>query len=161
MKSEGESRKKLILMLKILLGVLIAVIVKSYIDRAPAATTPATVAVAPKPVVPPKVLTTAEKNQLAANAKKAAAENEKTQEVERVAYAKVMEETILRGGHSVDVVAYGPKHQNLKLKWALVSKAMAFNFFDETPGLWDQMKSEGFKKFTITDGYDESWSWAL
>ncbi len=121
----------------------------------PNTTSPSTQAVSAKPV---KLLTPAE---LEAARKRAAVANEHSQEQARIAYAKFMENNLLRANFNVDVVAYGPKHQYLEMKWVLASKSLAFNFTEQQQDALSQMKSEGFKKFTITDGYDESWTWTL
>ena len=106
-------------------------------------------------------LTPEEKRQIEAEHKKAAAEQEAAEEQARMAYAKFMEESLLRKDMNVDVIAYGPKHKYMKLKWVLVSKAVAFNFGEQRGDLIKQMRDMGFSKFVLTDGYDESWTWDL
>lgn len=93
--------------------------------------------------------------------KKVAAEQDRQQEQVRNAYAKFLENNLLRNDINADVVAYGPKHKYLKLKWVLANKALAFNFTEQRQDLLRQMKSEGYTKFTITDGYEDSWEWNL
>lgn len=103
---------------------------------------------------PPKPLTPAEQ-------KKIDAEFEASKEPARVAYAKFTEDNLLAAGYNVDVVAYGPKHKYLKLKWILVSKVTAYQFSHDNSGMWQTMREAGFTKFAITDGYDETWTWDL
>lgn len=97
-------------------------------------------------------------------AKETAREAKESAEAEeglRLEYAKTVEESLLRSNMNVDVTAYGPQHKFLKLKWVLASKALAFNFSEQRQDMLSQMRQYGFTKFTITDGYDESWTWNL
>ena len=110
---------------------------------------------------PPKPLSPAEQKKAATEQKKAAAEFEAVQEQVRVAYAKTMEDALLGSGYNVDVTAYGPRHKYLKLKWILVSKVTAYQFSHDQSSIWEAMRKASFTKFTITDGYDESWYWNL
>jgi hypothetical protein len=105
--------------------------------------------------------TSAEQRKIDADQKKAAAELDKENEQSRVAYAKFIEESLLREDMNVDVTAYGPKHKYMTLKWVLVSKATAFNFGEQRQDMLTQMRKIGFTKFRLTDGYDESWTWDL
>jgi hypothetical protein len=81
-------------------------------------------------------------------------------ETARQAAAKVMENNLLGQGFNVDVNAIGLHHTTLRLKWILVSKVTAYQFSQQGDTL-QGLKDMGFKKFTITDGYDESWTWTL
>lgn len=79
----------------------------------------------------------------------------------RVAFAKDVENRMLAQGINCDVVAIGPKHTILKFKWALVSKVTAYQFAHSDSDMWKEMERQGFKKFIISDGFDEEWSWTL
>lgn len=103
---------------------------------------------------PPKPKTKAE-------IKREAAQLAKLNEALRIAYAKNVEDRMLAQGINCDVVAIGPKHTILRFKWALVSKVTAYQFAHSDTDMWKEMGKLGFAKFTITDGYDESWYWTL
>jgi hypothetical protein len=78
----------------------------------------------------------------------------------RDAMAKSIENSFLKDGYSVDVVANGPDHTTLLIKWVLVSKALAYQFAQNN-GFFDTAKKAGFKNIKISDGYDEAWAWQL
>lgn len=120
-----------------------------------------TPAVSAQPSLPLKSLSPAEKGAVAKAQKTAHAEAEKNEETVRIAYAKLIENNLLRNNMNVDVYSHGPKHSQLTMKWVLASKSLVFRFSEEQQDTLQQMKQVGFKKFTITDGYDQSWSWNL
>lgn len=113
------------------------------------------------PYTPPKPLTAAEKRKAEAEQRQAALLQDKADEQARIVYAKVMEDRLLAAGYDVDVTSYGPKHKFLKLKWVLTNKVLAYQFSHTNSEMWGTMRSAGFAKFTITDGYDFSWYWDL
>jgi len=101
------------------------------------------------------------KKAAALAAAKEAAQAEHDRERIRIAHAKLMENNLLGNGFNVDVIAGGPKHTHLTMKWILASKSLAFQFTEQQQDTLQQLKEEGFKRFTITDGYDQSWNWKL
>jgi hypothetical protein len=113
------------------------------------------------PEPPPKPKTKAELKQEAAEQKRQAEEEAKNDEAIRVVMAKTMENTFLGKGFNVDVNAIGPHHTTLRLKWVLVSKVTAYQIAQDDQETLMSLKKAGFKKFTITNGYDESWTWTL
>jgi hypothetical protein len=72
--------------------------------------------------------------------------------------AKTMENQLLGKGLNVDVNAVGPHYTTLRLKWILVSKMTAYQFTQDGQDTLRGLERAGFKHFTITDGYDESWT---
>lgn len=106
---------------------------------------------------PPKPLTDAELKRQEEQFHK---EFEKKQERERIQYAKTMEEVLLLSGFSADVYASGPKHNHLTMKYIGVTKSLAFRFGQDQEKLME-MRNAGFTKFTMTDGYSDSWTWKL
>jgi hypothetical protein len=110
-------------------------------------------------VEPP--LSPAERRARAKAQQKAKGEADKAQEKARIAYAKFMENGFLRNNMNVDVFAHGPRHTHLTMRWVLASKALAFQFTEQEQDTLQSMTREGFKKFTISDGYNESWTWDL
>jgi hypothetical protein len=123
-----------------------------------------------------KPKTAAEQRKEALEAKKQLAEQHKrsaaldaahaqaqawTEQEARKSYAKRLENTLLSENVNADVSAIGKGGSTLQLKWALVSKVMAYQFSNNAPQMFQDMKSLGFRKFVITDGYDETWMWRL
>lgn len=77
----------------------------------------------------------------------------------RRAYAKLYEERLLDKGINATVTASGPDLTRLTMKWILVSKVVAHQYAQGD--IINEIQAAGFKRFTITDGYDETWTWTL
>lgn len=119
-------------------------------------------ALADRPIPPPpKPLTAAEIKQRQEQEKRRKKEAAQQGEQLRILYAKNLENNLLRNDFNVDVIAFGPQHTKLKMKWIGVNKSLAFRFTEEQQDMLRQMKNEGFTTFTMTDGYDDSWTWTL
>jgi nucleotide-binding universal stress UspA family protein len=110
---------------------------------------------------PLKPKTKAELRVEAAAAKKAAVQQALLDEILRQAFAKDTENRMLANGVDCDVLAIGAHHTTLEYKWALASKVTAYQFQNNNSDMWSTMMHEGFKKFVLTDGYDETWTWDL
>lgn len=77
----------------------------------------------------------------------------------RRAYAKTYEESLLDKGINATVTTSGTDATTLQMKWILVGKVLAHQY---TKGsILGEMRNMGFRRFVITDGYDEAWSWDL
>jgi hypothetical protein len=96
----------------------------------------------------------------AGEAKKNAALEAVAKRAARDALAKTMEDNLLHQGLNVDVLATGKDHTILRIKWVLVSKALAYQL-SEKGDVTDVARAYGFKRVLITDGYDQAWSWDL
>jgi hypothetical protein len=81
-------------------------------------------------------------------------------ELVRIELANSIEKKLLLQGYSVDVNAIGSKHTVLRFKWALVTKALSYQVAND-PEFIDQIRTSGFKKMVLTDGYDEVWTITL
>lgn len=97
--------------------------------------------------------------RLRAEAAKQAAAARTTGIALRRAYARTYEEHLLDKGINATVTASGPDLTRLTMKWILVSKVVAHQY--AKGDIIGEMRVAGFKRFTITDGYDESWTWRL
>ncbi len=81
------------------------------------------------------------------------------QEIERIAYRGKLEDVMLSKGINVDITLAGKQHDRLTIKYALASKVTAYQFsHSEFPQQWSAM---GFRKVTLTDGYDEAYEWVF
>jgi hypothetical protein len=78
----------------------------------------------------------------------------------RKEYAKKYESSLLDKNMNVTVTTQGRDATTLRLEYILVSKVWAHQLSKEQE-LFDTLKSLGFKKFILTDGYDEEWYWTL
>lgn len=162
-KVSSTRAKVLGLLVLIALAVPVAILSKmvaEHADEAPVSTKAAVTKPA-TPIVPPKPPTKAELKAQAQERARQAKEQAITDETARVAYAKTMENLFLHDGMSVDVDAFGPKHTRIRLKYVLASKAMSYQITEQRQDILSQMKALGFTAFTLTDGYDESWTWHL
>jgi len=99
----------------------------------------------------------------AAEQKKGLAEAKKMGEGLRVEYAKRVERHFLEKGMSVDVTAEGPGKDVLRIKWALASKAAAYQMGQGE--LIGEAQAMGFRKVIFTNGFSSgmgfTWSWDL
>ncbi len=100
------------------------------------------------------------KNALAAIIKRAKGrEDVSVGTAARKAYAEIVENGLLSKGFNVDVTVSGPANTTLRIKWVLVSKVTAYEFANGE--YISTLKQHGFKRFVLTDGYDETWTWNL
>jgi hypothetical protein len=82
------------------------------------------------------------------------------QETARRVYARQFEIRMLDQGMDATVTVRGEHGTTLHMKWILVGRVLAHQMSQE-PELFEKMREMGFKRFIITDGYDETWSWEL
>ena len=75
-------------------------------------------------------------------------------------FAKEYESHLLDNNMNADVTVGGADATTLTVKWALVSKVLAHKL-SQDPALFEKLRGMGFKKFVITDGYDDTWYWDL
>lgn len=92
--------------------------------------------------------------------KREAENEEKINEIARGVMGKSFEDRLLDKGLNVTVSVYGPKHTIMKLKWIGVSKVLAHQMA-KNGDFFEELRRNGFKKFIITDGYNEEWYWSL
>lgn len=90
------------------------------------------------------------KKQEIADQKRQAGDNRKT-------FAKEYERKLLDKGMDVYVTTIGKDCSTLKLKWVLVSRPLVHQICNED-GMMGTLRSLGFKKFILADGYDKSWT---
>lgn len=82
-------------------------------------------------------------------------------EPNRIDYAKGLENRLLDQEMNCDVKATGVLHQTLWLKWGGVNKVFAHKISKGDWSYYDDAKRLGFTKLTVTNGWDESYSWKL
>jgi hypothetical protein len=75
---------------------------------------------------------------------------------QRLLYASAMEQVFVKSGMDVSVSAIGKEKDQLRLKYALMSKPLVYKLQNEMD-LQNQAKQMGFNKIIYTDGYDETW----
>ena len=78
----------------------------------------------------------------------------------REQYAIEYEKRLLDQGMNVTVSTRGRDATTLRLRWILVSKVLAHKM-SQDPDFFARLRELGFKRFEITDGYDETWYWTL
>jgi len=92
-----------------------------------------------------------------ATSKKASSLIKQIAQLQRSVFASTMEQKMMEKGFNMDVKALGRTKTSLQLKFALMSKALVYNFRNE--GNIDQTaKRLGFKKIIFTDGFDSTWT---
>ena len=64
---------------------------------------------------------------------------------------------MLDKGYNFQVSTLGVKADILKIKYILAGRVMAHHFRDGE--FHRNLKNLGFKKFILTDGYDETYTW--
>jgi len=101
---------------------------------------------------------------LARQAERAAAERRRQMEVataeNRRRYARELENTYLGQGLDVTVRASAQNATTLRITWILVSRPMAYQF-SQSPTLFSGLRSQGFRRLEISDGYSQMWYWNL
>lgn len=126
----------------------------------PAPTKAETAKPAPKkePTEKEKAAAVAAEKVASAKARAAAdkAESARLKEL-RLEFAKDLEIRFLKGGMSVDVITKGKDSTILHYKYALVSKAFAYQVSQNTEFL-SAAKKLGFKRVVLTDGFDDTWN---
>lgn len=75
-------------------------------------------------------------------------------------FAPRLERTYLDKRMDVTVTTLGQNATTLKVKWILASRVDAYEIGNDAEFL-QLLRELGFKKFIITDGYDETWYWNL
>jgi hypothetical protein len=78
----------------------------------------------------------------------------------RAQFAREMESRLLDDGLDARVTVSGPNNTTLRLRYILVSRVWAHKF-SQDGNMIANLRRLGFKKFVITDGYDETWYWNL
>ena len=96
----------------------------------------------------------------AARDKAAAAEAHTLAAGNRKSYARDLEEKLLDEHINATVTTFGEGSTGLRMKWILVSRVTAHDF-SKNGDFLERLRNRGFKKFQITDGYDETWTWDL
>jgi len=82
------------------------------------------------------------------------AEKEKASASARKNYASSLREHFLDDGLDISVWVSGTNNKNLHLRYALFNAVWTHNF--QKGDLIDEIKSQGFKRVYLTDGYDYS-----
>jgi hypothetical protein len=75
-------------------------------------------------------------------------------------FATSYERQLLDGNMDATVTTAGANATTLRVKWILVSRVLAYKM-SQQPDFFDSLRKMGFKRFEITDGYDDSWYWDL
>lgn len=75
----------------------------------------------------------------------------------RQRYARLLEDQMLSKGMSADVVTQGKQSTTLHIKYVLVSKAFVYQF-NHNADLMAEIRSSGFTKVVLTDGFNETWT---
>ena len=57
------------------------------------------------------------------------------------------------------VTVSGPNNTTLRLRYILVNRVWAHKF--SQGDMLSRLRAAGFRKFIITDGYDDTWYWNL
>lgn len=115
----------------------------------------APIAVAPSTVKPK---TRAELRKEAADRANEAANKAAQDEFLRLTFAKTFEDHLLDSGLDADVDTIGKHHTILRVKYVLASKVMVYQLQKNNELPFDDMRNIGFKKFILTDGYDNEWT---
>ena len=79
----------------------------------------------------------------------------------RKTYAKTIEDKMLDAGMNADVYTRGRDATILVVKYVLIDKVLIHNFDKQNGEVLSQAKAVGFRKVTLTDGYEDSWSYDL
>jgi len=110
--------------------------------------------------------TTFRRDTARVNAARRRADRE-AQEAARVAavnarrvYARKLEKTYLDQGLDVTVTTQGGQATTLRIKWILVSRVVAHQF-SQNSEVFSTLRTLGFKRLEISDGYDEEWYWTI
>jgi hypothetical protein len=76
---------------------------------------------------------------------------------------KSLQQSLYDQDMDADVDAIGPHHTTLQVRWVLATKMSAYkvNQNQTFQRYFNDMRQLGFKKFILTNGYDNSWVWTL
>lgn len=77
----------------------------------------------------------------------------------RITYAKMVEERFLDGGMDVRVEAVGKQEDTLRFTWILANRVTVHDMHKRLD--FDDLRTWGFRRVELTDGYDSSWHWDL
>ncbi len=80
-------------------------------------------------------------------------------ENQRVGFAARLENSMLDGGMDVKVRAGGLNHTTLFVQWILADRVLVHEWQKSLD--FDALRSLGFKRMELTDGYDHTWTWKL
>jgi hypothetical protein len=78
----------------------------------------------------------------------------------RVAYATELEKSLLDQRLNVTVRTKAAQATTLEIEYVLVNKVWAHEM-SKNDDLFTRLRLLGFRRFVITDGYDDSWYWDL
>jgi len=77
-----------------------------------------------------------------------------------MAFASETEETFLKHGQSVTVTAQGKNADTMRFRYALVSKAFAYQVQHQDTFM-QRVRSLGFKKLILDDGFETTYTFDL
>jgi hypothetical protein len=77
---------------------------------------------------------------------------------ERRMFARNLEYRLLDRGMNVTVTTQGSNATTLRLEYILVSKVLVHQL-EKDGSLLEEIRQQGFRRFVLTDGYDETWTW--
>ena len=97
-----------------------------------------------------------------ADSRRASEEKAKKIETQRLlavrkVFAKEYERSLLDKGFDAYASTHGKNHTTLKLKWVLISRPLVHKVCNDMD-LIERLRSMGFKKFILSDGYENSWT---
>jgi len=75
----------------------------------------------------------------------------------RIQFAKQYEQLMLEKGLDVYASAIGNNNTTFRIKFILTSRPLVYNLINDT-SFTGQLKDLGFKKFIMTDGYNDTWN---
>jgi hypothetical protein len=75
-------------------------------------------------------------------------------------YARELERRMLGQGSDVYVSLTGRNGTTMRMRWILVSRPLAYQI-GEDGTILQRLRELGFRRFEITDGYDQTWYWNL
>jgi hypothetical protein len=97
--------------------------------------------------------------EAAAADKKNAIEAARDAEDERVRFAAHLENGMLDGGMDIKVRTGGLNHTTLFVQWILADRVLVHEWQKSLD--FDALRSLGFRRIEVTDGYDHTWTWKL
>jgi hypothetical protein len=79
---------------------------------------------------------------------------------QRLEYARRLESNFLDNSLDIDVSTSGASATTLKMKYILAGRVFAHQMSQNTE-MWTQLRTLGFRRLELTDGYDFSWAWTV
>lgn len=79
---------------------------------------------------------------------------------QRAVYGNRLEEQYLKMGLDIYVTVEDTENRTIQLRWVLVSRPMAYQTSHDQSFL-EVLRTLGFTKLVLTDGYEETWSYGL